>query len=226
MTTKKVQVIEKIFEANDQLASQIQTTLSDSGIFSINIMASPGAGKTSVILKTIEKLSTQMRIGVIEGDTAPVTIDSDKVSALGLPVVQINTGGQCHLDAVMIDRALSHLDHKDLDLIIVENVGNLICPAAFKIGTHANVVISSIPEGDDKPYKYTNIYRGIDVLLINKMDLLPYIDFRMDYFQQGVEILNPGLTTFKLSCKTEEGFEPWIEWLTKQVKEFKQRVNA
>ena len=226
MTTKKVQVIEKIFEANDQLASQIQTSLTDSGIFSINIMASPGAGKTSVILKTIEKLSSQMRIGVIEGDTAPVTIDSDKVSALGLPVVQINTGGQCHLDAVMIDRALAHLDHKDLDLIIVENVGNLICPAAFKIGTHANVVISSIPEGDDKPYKYTNIYRGIDVLLINKMDLLPYIDFRMDYFQQGVEILNPGLTTFKLSCKTEEGFEPWIEWLTKQVNEFKQRVNA
>lgn len=226
MTTKKVQVIEKIFDANDQLASQIQTSLTNAGIFSLNIMASPGAGKTSVILKTIEKLSPRFKIGVIEGDTAPVTIDSDKVSALGMPVVQINTGGQCHLDAVMIDGALRHLDQQDLDLIIVENVGNLICPAAFKIGTHANVVISSIPEGDDKPYKYTNIYRGIDVLLINKIDLLPYIDFRMDYFKQGVEILNPGLTTFELSCKTEEGFEAWVEWLSSQVIEFKQRVNA
>lgn len=226
MTTKKVQVIEKIFDANDQLASQIQTSLTNTGIFSLNIMASPGAGKTSVILKTIEKLSPRFKIGVIEGDTAPVTIDSDKVSALGMPVVQINTGGQCHLDAVMIDGALKHLDQQDLDLIIVENVGNLICPAAFKIGTHANVVISSIPEGDDKPYKYTNIYRGIDVLLINKIDLLPYIDFRMDYFKQGVEILNPGLTTFELSCKTEEGFEAWVEWLSSQVIEFKQRVNA
>lgn len=226
MTTKKVQVIEKIFDANDQLASQIQTSLTNTGIFSLNIMASPGAGKTSVILKTIEKLSPHFKIGVIEGDTAPVTIDSDKVSALGMPVVQINTGGQCHLDAVMIDGALKHLDQQNLDLIIVENVGNLICPAAFKIGTHANVVISSIPEGDDKPYKYTNIYRGIDVLLINKIDLLPYIDFRMDYFMQGIEILNPGLTTFELSCKTEEGFDAWVKWLSSQVIEFKQRVNA
>ncbi len=226
MTTEKVQIVEKILDANDQMASQIQDQLTEAGVFSINMMASPGAGKTSVILKTIEKLSDQMRIGVIEGDTAPVTIDSDKVTALGVPAVQINTGGQCHLDAVMINGALKHVDLRNLDLIIVENVGNLICPAAFKIGTHANVVISSIPEGDDKPYKYTNIYRGIDVLLINKTDLLPYIDFRMDYFQQGVEILNPGLTTFKLSCKTEEGFEEWIDWLTTTVNEFKQRVNA
>ena len=146
MTTVKVQVVEKILDANDQLASQVQTLLTESGVFSINIMASPGAGKTSVILKTIEKLAGKMRIGVIEGDTAPVTIDSDKVMALGIPVVQINTGGQCHLDAVMIDRSLKHIDYQGLDLIIVENVGNLICPAAFKIGTHANVVISSIHE--------------------------------------------------------------------------------
>lgn len=226
MSTEKVQVIEKILDANDQLASQVQTLLTEAGVFSINIMASPGAGKTSVILKTIEKLSGKIRIGVIEGDTAPVTIDSDKVLAMGMPVVQINTGGQCHLDAVMMDRALKHIDYKGLDLLIIENVGNLICPAAFKIGTHANVVISSIPEGDDKPYKYTNIYRGIDVLLINKIDLLPYLDFRMDYFQQGVEILNPGLTTIKISCKTEEGFEQWITWLFQQVEEFKNRVNA
>ncbi len=223
MTIEKVQIVEKIFEANDQVAAQTQSLLSKNSVFSINIMASPGAGKTSVILKTIEKLSDKVRIAVIEGDTAPVTIDSDKVIAMGMPAVQINTGGQCHLDAVMIDRALKHLDLKNLDLIIVENVGNLICPASFKIGTHANVVISSIPEGDDKPYKYTNIYRGIDVLLINKIDLMPYIDFRMDYYQQGVEILNPGLTTFQVSCKTEEGFDNWISWLSTQVTEFKNR---
>ncbi len=226
MTPEKVQVVERIFDANDQLAFQTQTFLTQAGVFSINIMASPGAGKTSVILRTIEKLAGRMKIGVIEGDTAPVTIDADKVTALGMPAVQINTGGQCHLDAVMIDQALKHMDIKDLDLIIVENVGNLICPAAFKIGTHANVVISSIPEGDDKPYKYTNIYRGIDVLLINKIDLLPYIDFRMEYFKQGVEILNPGLTTFKVSCKTEEGLNDWIDWLINQVNEFKKRVNV
>ncbi len=226
MTTQKVQVVEKIFEANDQLAYQIQDQLTKAGVFAINMMASPGAGKTSVILKTIEQLSSKIRMGIIEGDTAPVTIDSDKVTALGLPAVQINTGGQCHLDAVMIDRALKHLDYENLDLIIVENVGNLICPAGFKIGTHANVVISSIPEGDDKPYKYTNIYRGIDVLLINKIDLLPYIDFRMDYFQQGVEILNPGLTTFSISCKTDEGIEQWVDWVADQVVKFKNQLNA
>ncbi len=226
MATEKVQIIEKILDANDHLASQIEEQLAKSGVFSINIMASPGAGKTSVILKTIERLSQKMKIGVIEGDTAAVTIDADKVTALGMPAVQINTGGQCHLDAVMINGALKHLELSKIDLLIIENVGNLICPAAFKIGTHANVVISSIPEGDDKPYKYTNIYRGIDVLLINKIDLLPYIDFRMDYFQQGVEILNPGLTTFKLSCKTEEGFEEWIDWLTKKVEDFKKHTNA
>ena len=222
MSSGKVKVVEKIFEANDTLAAQIEGRLKDSGVFAINIMASPGAGKTSLILKTIEKLHRNFKIGVIEGDTAAVTIDSDKVTALGIPAVQINTGGQCHLDAVMIGQALNHLALSELDLIIVENVGNLICPASFKIGTHANVVISSIPEGDDKPHKYTGIYRGIDVLLINKIDLLPSLDFRMDYFRQGVEILNPGVTTFELSCKTGEGFDGWIQWISKQVDAFKK----
>ncbi len=144
-------------------------------------------------------------MGVIEGDTAPVTIDADKINAAGMPAVQINTGGDCHLDAVMVENALDQLDLTALDLVIVENVGNLICPAAFKLGTHSNVLIASIPEGDDKPYKYPNIYRGLDVLIINKTDLLPYIDFNMDYFKQGVEMLNPGLETFAVSCKTGEG---------------------
>ncbi len=223
MTNQKVQVVEKIMDANDQLAAQVQTRLDASNVFGINIMASPGAGKTSVILKTIQKISPEFKIGVIEGDTAPVTIDADKVTALGMPAVQINTGGQCHLDAVMMERGLSALDLTGVDLVIVENVGNLICPASFKIGTHANVVIASIPEGDDKPYKYPNIYRGIDILILNKTDLLPYIDFRMDYFKKGIEALNPGLTIFELSCKTEEGFDDWIEWLRSKVKTHQSR---
>ncbi len=217
MTTKKVQIIEKIFDANDQLANQIQHRFDQSGVFAINIMASPGAGKTSVILKTIEKLSGEMKIGVIEGDTAPVTIDADKVNAMGMPAVQINTGGQCHLDAVMMEQGVNALDLSDLDLLIVENVGNLICPASFKIGTHSNVVIASIPEGDDKPYKYTGIYRGIDVLLLNKTDLLPYIDFRMDYFEDGIRALNENVEILHVSCKTDEGFDRWIDWLRENV---------
>jgi hydrogenase nickel incorporation protein HypB len=181
-------------------------------------MASPGAGKTSFILATINSLLDEnIQIGVIEGDTAPVTIDSDKISAAGMPVVQVNTGGQCHLDSVMIDNALDQLPLDSLDLLIVENVGNLICPAAFKLGTHSNVLIASVPEGDDKPYKYPNIYRGLDVLIINKIDLLPYLDFDMDYFKKGVEMLNPGLNTFAVSCKTNQGIENWLSWLRLRI---------
>ena len=204
-------------DANDRLAQNNQAILDQHHVYGINLMASPGAGKTSFILETIKRLPAGIKLGVIEGDTAPVTIDADKIVAAGMPAVQINTGGDCHLDANMIEMALAELPLEELDLIIVENVGNLICPAAFQLGTHANVLIASVPEGDDKPYKYPNIYRGLDVLIINKIDLSPYIDFRMDYFQQGVELLNPGLKTFALSAKTGEGFEAWIAWLTDKV---------
>lgn len=215
--TENIQIVKNIMNANDMLAVKNNKMLSAHGIFAINIMASPGAGKTSFILKTIESLPESIRLGVIEGDTAPVTIDSDKVKDLGIPVVQINTGGACHLDAPMLDNALPHLPLDELNLILVENVGNLVCPAAFKLGTHASVLIASIPEGDDKPYKYPNIYRGIDVLIINKIDLRPYLDFRMDYFRQGVEMLNPGLVTFEVSCKTGEGIDAWLNWLASKV---------
>ena len=214
MTQKRITIVENIMNANDRLASENKRRIEQAGAFAINLMASPGAGKTSFILATIHALlDDDVQIGVIEGDTAPVTIDSDKISAAGMPAVQINTGGQCHLDAVMVEKALDQLPLDTLDLVVVENVGNLICPAAFDIGTHSNVVIASIPEGDDKPYKYPNIYRGLDVLIINKIDLLPYIDFDMDYFRKGIEMLNPGLQTFAISCKTGEGLEPWLEWL-------------
>ncbi len=217
MTTTRVPVIEKILNANDQVADLNRKLLDEHQVLSINLMASPGAGKTSFILQTIRSLIPDYRLGVVEGDTAPVTIDADKVNAAGMPAVQINTGGDCHLDAVMLRAGLNQLPLADLDLIIVENVGNLICPAAFNLGTHLNVLIASIPEGDDKPYKYTSIYRGVDVLIINKTDLMPYIDFNMDYFRQGVEMLNPGLITFPMSCKTGEGVAEWANWLKEKI---------
>lgn len=221
MTTSRVPVVEKIMDANDQVAQQIRQKLDSHGILAINIMASPGAGKTSLILKTIATLSGRYKMAVIEGDTAPVTIDADKVIASGVPAVQINTGGECHLDAMMMSRGLEQLPIEQLDMIIVENVGNLICPAAFNLGTHKNVLISSVPEGDDKPYKYPNIYRGVHALIINKTDLLPYITFNIDYFRQGVEMLNPALATFPLSCKTGEGLSEWTNWIENQLKTLK-----
>ena len=215
---QRVEIVKRILDSNEQLAEQNRKKLDEHQVFAINVMASPGAGKTTFILQTIAKLSKELRLGVIEGDTAPVTIDADKIVEAGTPAVQINTGGDCHLDANMVGMALDQLDLDEIDLLLIENVGNLICPAGFALGNHANILISSVPEGDDKPYKYPNIYHNLDVLIINKIDLLPYIDFRMDYFREGVEMLNPGLKTFAVSSKTGEGFENWIAWLEEKVR--------
>lgn len=221
MTSIRVPVVEKILSTNDRLAEINRKNLSDRGIVGINLMASPGAGKTSFILETIKRLHDKVNIGVIEGDTAPVTIDADKINAVGIPAVQINTGGDCHLDASMMADGLNRLPLKNLDLVIVENVGNLICPAAWDLGTHINLLVASVPEGDDKPYKYPNIYRGLQVLIINKVDLSPYVQFNMEYFQKGVEMLNPGLITFPVSCRTGEGFSAWIDWIKNQLEDKK-----
>ena len=215
--SRRVTVVERIMGANDALAAENAARLNAHQVFGINVMASPGAGKTSVILQTIYALTGEMTIGVAEGDTAPVTIDADKIAGAGMPAVQINTGGQCHLDAAMLSPALDALPLSEMDLLIVENVGNLICPASFTLGTQANVVIASVAEGDDKPYKYPNIYRGIDALILNKTDLLPYIDFNMDYFRRGIEILNPGVAFFPLSCKTSDGVGAWVSWIRKRA---------
>jgi hydrogenase nickel incorporation protein HypB len=207
--------------ANDQIAAVNRALLDASGVFSLNLMASPGAGKTSFILQTIKALSGRLRVGVIEGDTAPVTIDADKIIAVGMPAVQINTGGDCHLDANMVQSGLMQLPLKEIDILIIENVGNLVCPASFNLGTHTNVLIASIPEGDDKPYKYPAIYRGLEVLIINKIDLLPYVPFKMDYFRQGVEMLNPGVQTFPISCANGEGVTAWVDWVVAQAQKKK-----
>lgn len=218
---QRVSVVENILNANDRLAQENRHRLDSFNLFSLNLMASPGAGKTSLIEKTIPLLSDRFRLAVIDGDIA-TTLDADRVSAAGAAAsVQVNTGGECHLDAVMLRGALDQLDLSAYDLLIVENVGNLVCPASFALGTHLSVLIASIPEGDDKPHKYPGMYRGVDVLIINKIDLLPYIDFRMDFFKQGVEILNPGLLTFPLSCRTGEGLDAWVNWLAERVEENK-----
>lgn len=213
-----IPIKENILSANDKMAARNRETLDRAKVYAINIMASPGAGKTSLILKTLEALHGRLKLGVVEGDLA-TSIDTEKAIAAGMPAVQINTGGECHLDAVMLADAMPKLPLSNLDLVIVENVGNLVCPANFKIGTHINVLVASIPEGDDKPYKYPGMYKGVQALIVNKIDLLPYIPFNMDYFQQGVEILNPGLVIFPLSAKTGEGMNAWADWLVTQVKQ-------
>ena len=213
---KRIEVIENILSANDLVAEENQKLLDYSALFSVNLMASPGAGKTSLIELTVRELSNRYNIAVIDGDIA-TSLDADRAAAAGAKAIQINTGGECHLDAVMLHNALEQLSLEDTDLLIVENVGNLICPAAFKLGTHKNVLIASIPEGDDKPYKYPGMYRGVDALVINKIDLLPYISFDMEFFRQGVEILNPGLVIFEISCKTGQGLEDWLGWIIGQI---------
>jgi hydrogenase nickel incorporation protein HypB len=212
----RIPVVENILSANDRIAQRNREMLNQLGVYAINIMASPGAGKTSFILKMLEALNGRLKIGVVEGDLA-TSIDAEKAMAAGLPAVQINTGGECHLDAVMLADALPALPLRDLNLVVVENVGNLVCPANFQIGTHLNVLIASIPEGDDKPYKYPSMYRGMQVLIINKIDLLPYVPFDMDYFKRGVEVLNPGVAVFPVSCKTGENMDAWVDWLVEKV---------
>ena len=217
MTTKRIEIVQDILNVNDQIAEETNALLHAKHIFSLNIMASPGAGKTSLILQTLQALAPEIKAAVLEGDTAPVTIDAEKVHGIGVPAIQINTGGDCHLNANLVKKGIQALDLDDLDFIIVENVGNLICPASWKLGTDLNVVIASIPEGDDKPYKYPNIYRGIQALVLNKIDLKPYVDFNVPYFKEGIIALNPDVEFFEVSSKTGEGISAWSDWLRKQI---------
>ncbi|MGD8966093.1 MAG: hydrogenase nickel incorporation protein HypB [Anaerolineae bacterium] len=212
----RVSVVEDILSANDRLAASNRERLDAAGVFAINLMASPGAGKTSLITRTVEALRDELSIGAVDGDIA-TTLDADRIAELGIPAVQVNTGGTCHLDAVMLQQALPRLPLEGLELLIVENVGNLVCPASFDLGVHRNILIASVPEGDDKPYKYPVMYRGVDVVLLNKIDVLDAFDFDMDYFRRGVEALNPGLTFLPLSCKTGEGVAKWLTWLREEI---------
>ena len=212
MSPKRIPVIERIMSANDELATRNRQTLDAHQVHAINIMASPGAGKTTLIIGTIEALDGRLRVGAIEGDLAS-TVDTDKVRAAGVPATQINTGGQCHLDANQVAQALDQLPLTDLDLIFIENVGNLVCPVGFALGEHTRVAISSVPEGDDKPHKYPSIFANVDALVISKTDLLPWIPFDMDEFRRLVRGLNPDIRIFEVSCVSGQGLDAWAEWL-------------
>lgn len=217
MTTRKVPVIERIMGANDTQAADNRRAFDGHGIHVINIMASPGAGKTSLILETVKRLKDEIRIAAIEGDLAS-TVDTDKVMASGVPAVQINTGGGCHLDANQVAASLSELPMDDLDLVFIENVGNLVCPAGFALGEHTRLVISSVPEGDDKPYKYPKMFANVDALVINKIDLIPYLPFDIEAYTALVRGINPEIEVFAVSCVSGEGMEAWTGWLRSLVR--------
>jgi len=205
-------VLEQILGANDQIALDNRELLRAHGVVGVNVMASPGAGKTSLILRTIAELQGRRQVGVIEGDLAG-RVDADKVAETGTPVVQINTGGGCHLDAPQVRWALDQLPLDRIDLLLIENVGNLVCPTGFALGEQVKVVVASVPEGHDKPVKYPGIFAVADGLVLNKMDLAPYIDFDAEAFRTAVRALNAGAPLFEVSCKTGVGIAAWTAWL-------------
>lgn len=211
----KVPVVTEILKANDTIARENRAAFDAAGVRVVNVMASPGAGKTSTILATVARLPGT-RAGVIEGDIAS-TIDADRIAEEGLPVVQINTGGSCHLDASMVRSALPHLPLAELDLLFIENVGNLICPSSYALGSHLSLVVASVPEGFDKPYKYPGIFAKADVVLLNKCDLMEVFAFDLDAFTNGVRMVNPDVPILLVSARTGEGMDAWAEWLAARV---------
>lgn len=206
-----------ILGANDELAAANKKRLDGQKMFMINLMASPGAGKTSTIMRTIQGLKEEMSMAVVEGDIAS-QVDADLIAKEEkIPVVQINTGGSCHLDANMIKTALDDFASERLDLVIVENVGNLVCPAEFELGEDAKVMILSVTEGHDKPYKYPLIFKQSAALIVNKIDILPHTNFDMKEFETVVKALNPSIDIFKVSCTSGEGFPEWLQWVRERV---------
>ncbi|NLI70383.1 MAG: hydrogenase nickel incorporation protein HypB [Firmicutes bacterium] len=219
----KVRLIEirkEILGDNARLAGTTREQLQKKGTMLLNLMSSPGSGKTSLIMRTIEGLKGNVNLGVIEADIDS-TVDAEKVSATGIPAVQLRTGGFCHLDAIMVNQGLEALGENKLDLIIIENVGNLVCPAEFDTGAHRNVMILSVPEGDDKPLKYPLMFSVCDLLLVNKMDYLSLSDFDPGTLRKRVLNLNPRMAILEISCKTGEGIGAWIDWLNGEIASLK-----
>ncbi len=212
----EIKILKDILSANEQTAERNRQLLDNKGIFAVNLMASPGAGKTSLILETIKELKGKTRIGVIEGDISS-SLDAETIGKESVPVIQINTGGACHLDANMLSSALSNVPLLDIELLLIENVGNLVCPAEFTLGEHKKVLVSSIPEGDDKPFKYPLMFNIADAVLINKIDLLPYLKFDTQDFSQAIRGINEGVEIFQISCTTGQGIQEWVSWLLTQM---------
>lgn len=209
----KIEVRRNILEANESLAGSNRKFFLQNRVLAVNVMAAPGAGKTSTILRTIEGLHGQFDFAVIEGDIAS-RIDADVMERRGIPVEQINTGNMCHLDANMISKAIGKFNYGEKTILFVENVGNLVCPAEFSLGEDLNIVIASTTEGHDKPYKYPSIYLRADVVLINKMDIQDAMEFEKKIFLDGVSILKPSLPIFEISCRSGKGLDEWVDWLS------------
>lgn len=220
MEFKVIEIKQGILSSNDRDAETLRQKLKEKGTFLLNVMSSPGSGKTSTLMQTIPRLA-DMRIGVMEADIDS-DVDARTVSATGAKVIQLHTGGMCHLDAEMTRQGLEELGYDDLDLVILENVGNLVCPAEFDTGAVKNAVILSVPEGDDKPLKYPLMFTVADVLLVNKMDAAAFFDFDLDRFVQRVHALRPGIPIFPISAKTGEGMELWCDWLRQQVRQWQE----
>jgi len=219
----EIDVSRPVLESNHTIAAQTRQELAEKGIFVINMMSSPGAGKTSLLERTIEGLKGELRLAVVEGDVQ-TSHDAERIAGHGVPAVQINTQGACHLNAKMVVQALSELELDGLDLLVVENVGNLICPASFELGEQARVMLLSTTEGEDKPSKYPLMFRQSNVLIVNKIDLLPHLPFSMEKLRQEAYKIQSDLTLFELSALTGEGLEPWLNWLRRGVAESKTRT--
>lgn len=215
-----IEVKEEILADNIKLAEEVRERLRKTKTMLLNLMSSPGSGKTSLILRTAEGLKGSLRLGVIEADIDS-TVDAEKVAARGIPAIQLRTGGFCHLDATMVTQGIDAMAVNEFDLVIIENVGNLVCPAEFDTGAHKNVMILSVPEGDDKPLKYPLMFSLCDLLLVNKIDYLSLSDFNMAALRGRVLALNPRITILEVSCKTGAGIEGWIDWLKGEVAAFK-----
>ena len=218
-TYKIIEVKESVFADNDREAARLRQELKQSGTFLLNLMSSPGSGKTTTLLRTIETLKDELRMGVMEADIDS-DVDARRIAEAGVKSIQLHTGGMCHLDAGMTEQGLREIGTDGLDLVVLENVGNLVCPAEFNTGAAKNAMILSVPEGHDKPLKYPLIFTVCDALLINKTDVLPYFDFDMDKVVEYAHRRNPKLEIFPVSAKTGEGMDAWCDWLRRQVKDW------
>jgi hydrogenase nickel incorporation protein HypB len=218
--TREIKVVRRVLDVNEKMADENRKVFADNGIFVLNVMSSPGSGKTTTLEKTLTRIMPEYKSAVIVGDIC-TTNDADRLAVSGAPVVQINTdefGGDCHLAAHVIEKAIGGLDLADIDLLIVENIGNLVCPAEFDIGEDSRVVVLSVTEGEDKPAKYPLMFRECEVALLNKIDLLPYLDYDENLAVDYIHQVHPDMPVFQISSRTEEGFEPWIDWLKSKIK--------
>jgi hydrogenase nickel incorporation protein HypB len=222
---KQIAVLKDVTEANAILAGSLRAEFARQGVLVLDFVASPGAGKTSILERSIERLAGELRLAVIEGDPY-TTLDADRIGGAGVPAVQINTGGGCHLEAHMIHEALGQVDVGDVDVLIVENVGNLLCPAGWDLGEDAKVVVASLPEGDDKPLKYPQAFQNAQVMLINKVDLEPYLPASAAVLRANGLTVNPRLDVFALSAVTGEGFDPWLDWVRRRAAEKRAAAHA